>query len=128
MDARDLALIKQLREIQDAEDGRLDEHQREIMNQMIDSGMDAHEAKMRVLCIAIPPDHFKSVPQGHDLFPVALYHPDGRIKSAKDEKDKREALKAGWLEKPSTVHVETILQREQKRASIRSEMVEAKAS
>lgn len=115
---RQIKVLRQLMELQAAEDGRLDEHQKAMMNLMISQGIDEREAKLKVMCIAKPPDHYQAVPATGGAYPRTVYHRDGRIKVANDEEDYDQAKKAGWQDKPSDIHVEKSLQAEQKRQKL----------
>lgn len=79
----------------DQGDVRLDERQIEMINQMIDQGVDPREAKLRVMCIAIPPDHYKAVP-GKGLYPRMLYKETGKTKTVNDSSEHQNAIEAGW--------------------------------
>lgn len=83
------------------EDVRLDENQRAIMGRMIEEGMDEREAKLRVLCIAKPPDHFVTVPSRGLKYPKMMYHTDGRTRIAQNPEGVQEATANGWSIDPT---------------------------
>lgn len=95
-------------EAQMEDDVRLDEQQRSIMNRMIAEGIDEREAKLRVLCIAKPPDHFQVVPNPNLAYPRMVYHVDGRTRLAKDKQDHEAALDAGWENVPTPAALEIL--------------------
>lgn len=96
----------------DQEDVRLDDNQRMMMQQMLtmDSGVrDEHEAKIRVLNIAAPPDHFKRVANPNLQWPKMLYH--GKLPKwqvCKTPEDYAIAKEAGWLDAPLPMHLEKL--------------------
>ena len=83
------------------QDVRLDESQLAIMAQMIESGIEEREAKLRVLCLAKPPDHFMVVPTPFKPYPQMVYHKDGRYKLALDAEDHAKAKENGWQDQPT---------------------------
>ena len=90
------------------QDIRLDDRQIAMMEQMLEMNpdMDPAEAKKRVMCIAVLPDHHKPMPPKGGLYPRTVYHPDGRIRNAVSEQDHEAAKAAGWLDTPQEIHVE----------------------
>lgn len=88
------------------DDVRLDEGQKAIMRGMIEGGMDEREAKLRVLCIATPPDHFRRVITPHQNYPRVVYHADGRSRMAQTEVDHQAATKAGWKDQPTQAYLD----------------------
>lgn len=91
----------------DQQESRLDEAQQGIMQQMIETlEIDPREAKLRTMCIAVPPDHFKYIPPRGERFPRTAYHPDGRIKSARTLDIYQKLLAEGWEDHPSQIHVD----------------------
>lgn len=81
-------------------DVRLDDRQRQMMGLMMDQGIDEREAKLKVMCIAIPPDHYKSVPGG-GAFPRMMYHTDGRNKIVKSATEGQKASADGFGDTPA---------------------------
>lgn len=96
---------KAMENMQTNNDVRLDETQQSIMETMIEGGMDEREAKLRVLCIAKPPDHFHHVPASGKLYPKMLYNADGRTKICVSAADNEVAKQHGWLDTASEIHV-----------------------
>ena len=79
------------------------------MVHMINEGELWPDAKLKALCIALPPDHFEQVPAAGP-FPRLLYHEDGKtVKSVEDEEEFAEVMKQkGWSTKPQQKHLERL--------------------
>ena len=78
------------------------------MVHMINEGETWTDAKLKALCIALPPDHFEQVPP-LGAFPKLLYHESGVLKSVEDEEEERETLKQkGWFSKPQQKHLDKL--------------------
>lgn len=91
----------------DQQDVRLDDSQQAMMRQMMETlGITEREAKLRVMCIAAPPDHFKVIPVGFKPYPQMVYHPDGRNKLCPNAKEHEAARAAGWGDAPLQIHLD----------------------
>lgn len=89
-------------------DTRLDETMKRHMTHMISEGENPYDAKLKTLCIAIPPDHFKQVPS-LGAFPKMLYNANGKFALVQDEEEMAELQKEkGWGEKPLKVHLDKL--------------------
>ncbi len=117
MDDKTRAAVTQMIQQLTDEDNRLDESQKAVMQTMldIDPSMDPGEAKIRTLLIGKTPDHMKPVPAKHSLYPKSVYFEDGRIETALDESGWKKAKAAGASDRPSQIHVDTILREAIKR-------------
>jgi hypothetical protein len=100
-------------------DLRLDENQIGIMQTMIErEGMDEREAKMRVLNIAKPPDHFQYVPPRTGKFvgyPRMIYLADGKKKVVNNPAEYDAHREKGWVDRPLQIHVDLAAQPDKKR-------------
>ena len=96
----------------DQGDVRLDDNQRMMMQQMLtmDTGVhDEHEAKIRVLNIAAPPDHFKRVANPNLQWPKMLYHgKQPKWQTCPNAEEYAKAKEAGWLDTPLPMHLEKL--------------------
>lgn len=87
-------------------DTRLDETMKRYMTHMISEGENPYDAKLKTLCIALPPDHFKQVPS-LGAFPKMIYHVGGKTAVVQDEEQMEEVMKEkGWGFKPLKVHLD----------------------
>jgi hypothetical protein len=78
------------------------------MVHMINEGETWTDAKLKALCIALPPDHFEQVPVGGS-FPKLLYHESGQMKTVEDEDEEAALLKQkGWYGKPQQKHLDKL--------------------
>jgi hypothetical protein len=78
------------------------------MVHMINEGESWSDAKLKALCIALPPDHFEQVAPG-GAFPKLLYHESGTMKSVEDEEEEAQLLKQkGWFSKPQQKHLDKL--------------------
>jgi hypothetical protein len=78
------------------------------MVHMINEGEIWTDAKLKALCIALPPDHFEQVPAAGP-FPQLLYHESGQMKSVEDEEERDALLKQkGWAVKPAQKHLDKL--------------------
>lgn len=84
----------------------LDPRQEQMMAQLIHSGMDAREAKLRVMCIAKPPDHFQVINTPFQAYPKMLYHPDGRHQPCENPAQHEIAKSKGWSDTPTQMCLE----------------------
>lgn len=78
------------------------------MVHMINEGESPLDAKLKALCIALPPDHFEAIaPLGE--WPKLLYHESGKVKTIEDEDEYAETMKQkGWTAKPSQKHLDKL--------------------
>ena len=77
------------------------------MVHMINEGELWTDAKLKALCIALPPDHYEQVPSA-EQWPKLLYHENGTMKSV-DEEEYADLLKQkGWSAKPSAKHLDKL--------------------
>lgn len=89
-------------------DTRLSEKQKRHMKHFMDTlGISEGEAKIRVLCMGIAPDHFEQVPAG-GAYPRMLYHANGKFAKVEDEDQHKEMKKEGWQDKPLPVHLKKL--------------------
>ena len=89
-------------------DTRIDETMERTMTHMINEGESPFDAKLKALCIALPPDHFKQV-GGGGAWPKLLYHDSGAMKSVEDEDEFAATMKQkGWSEKPAMKHLDKL--------------------
>jgi hypothetical protein len=88
------------------EDISFDEGQMAVINRLISEGVDEHEAKIRVLCIGAPPDHFKSIKIPYQAYPKMMYHADGRNQVCNSAADEEIAKENGWADSPARVHLD----------------------
>lgn len=87
-------------------DLRLDDKQVGMINQMVEmQGMDEREAKIRVMCIAVPPDHYKAMPSS-GRYPRMVYRKDGKTSIVGSAEDHQKALASGWSDEASQIHVD----------------------
>lgn len=94
------------------EDVRLDEGQKAMIDQMLkmDNGIaDEYEAKLRVLNIAAPPDHFKRIVTGYKAYPKMLYNSQKpEWKPCPNAEEHEKAKEAGWLDEPQKMHLDKL--------------------
>ena len=89
-------------------DKRIDENMERIMTHMINEGESPFDAKLKTLCIALPPDHFKQV-NGGSAWPRLIYHESGSVKTIEDEEEFAEVMKQkGWTTKPLQKHLDKL--------------------
>lgn len=89
-------------------DSRLDDLQKSHMKHMMNTlGIDEREAKIRVLCMGTPPDHFKVIPKGGE-YPRMLYHKNGKFAKVEDEDEHKAMEKEGWVDKPLPIHLKKL--------------------
>ena len=78
------------------------------MVHMINEGETPWDAKIKAMCVALPPDHFEAVPP-LGAFPKLMYHESGSMKSVEDEAEYDELVKQkGWAAKPSQKHLDKL--------------------
>lgn len=78
------------------------------MVHMINEGESWPDAKLKALCIALPPDHFEQVPSAGQ-WPKLLYHESGQMKTVGDEEEYASTMKQkGWFEKPAQKHLDKL--------------------
>jgi uncharacterized coiled-coil protein SlyX len=89
-------------------DSRLTEKQKRHMRHMMDNlGLNEQEAKIRVLCMGNPPEHFEQIPAG-GAYPKMLYNKNGKFCKVNDEEEHAEMTKEGWVDKPLKIHLEKL--------------------
>ena len=106
----------ELQEMAAVDDSRFDERQLDIMRtiaaQLVSEGYDVqsakHEAKLRVMNIAAPPDHFKVIPSKNLPYPKMIYHPNGKLKTVKNREEHTVAIEEGWLDEPQKIHMDKL--------------------
>lgn len=85
-------------------DRRIDDEMARHITHFLEQGESPFDAKLKALCIAKPPDHYKAVsPAG--AWPKLVYSESGQTKLAEDEGDYKRLLKDGWSEKPSQAYL-----------------------
>jgi hypothetical protein len=79
------------------------------MVHMINEGESWADAKLKALCIALPPDHFEQVPAA-GAWPKLLYHEGGGMKTVENEEEYAAVMKQqkGWSEKPAAKHLDKL--------------------
>lgn len=89
-------------------DRRIDETMERHITHFLNEGESPFDAKLRALCIAAPPDHYKSVP-ALGAWPKLLYNENGQTKLVNDEDDAAKLLKQkGWSDKPSKPYLDKL--------------------
>lgn len=81
-------------------DRRLDETMVRNIVHFLNEGDSAFDAKLKALCVAIPPDHYKQVPSA-GAWPKLLYNEEGQTKLAADEDELKRFTKQGWTVTPT---------------------------
>lgn len=90
-------------------DKRIDEEMERLIAHMINEGESPYDAKLKTLCIAMRPDHFKQVsPAG--AWPKLLYHEDGKqTKLVEDDEELADAIKQKcWSAKLTQKHLDRL--------------------
>jgi hypothetical protein len=87
---------------------QLDDNQIAIMNELIAHGEDPRDAKVRVLCIARPPDNFKVIPTRYQAYPRCVYHPNGKSKTVANEASHKKASEEGWKDEPAQANLDAL--------------------
>jgi hypothetical protein len=89
-------------------DSRLSEKQKRHMKHMMDTlGLSEAEAKVKVLCMGVPPDHFEVLPPGNS-YPRMIYSKEGKFHRVENEDEHAELRKAGWLDRPLKIHLDKL--------------------